>query len=700
MSNQDRTIETLCRLCEPGCGVTAYIKGGRLEKITGMPAHPTSRGLICVKAESAPQIIYAPERLSTPLLRVGEKGEGKWESISWDQALDTLTEKMTILRDRYGPESLALFRGQAGDWGASWQYALRFMFAFGSPNTSTPSHICYFPRVAAENLTYGCFTDPDYVNARTIVEWGACRADTHLPAWSKIKDAQRKGTKLIVIDPVRTGIARRGDLWLQIRPGTDGALALGIMHVLLEENMYDRQFVREWTEGFEQLAALVSDFTLDRVAEITRIPTGKIRQAARTIWTGGPTAIYAGNGLEHHTNTFQTLRAVACLRALTGTIDVAGGNRFLTLLDWAHLEGQEFLPTQQKDKRVGSYDLFTDMSFCIPFPAIIDTILTQEPYPIRGLLVIGGNPAVTMPNQHRVEQALRKLEFLVVLDPLMTQTGRWADLILPASTQFEKTGLIASTIWGEFGDYALLKTKAVEVEGCCADWWLFSELGRRLGLEGAFPWRTIEEAIDYQLASTGITTEQMVANPAGIRFKHGEETRKYLRNGFATRSGKVEFFSRVLEEKGYNPLPVWTEPAESPASRPGMALEYPLIGCSAGKTVNYVHSQFRHVSALRKREPDPWVRVHPEDAARRQVKDGDWVLVRSAIGSIRMKATVTDDVMAGVVSISPHWGEADPRSNMNLLIDDGARDPVVGSTGDRSFLCQVEKEEIFDAPSG
>jgi anaerobic selenocysteine-containing dehydrogenase len=697
MGSEDRIVETLCRLCEPGCGVTAHIRGGRLVKTTGMPAHPTSRGLLCIKGESAPQIVHAPERLTAPLLRVGPRGEQDWQSLSWEQALGILAERMTGLRDRHGPESLALFRGQAGDWGAPWQYALRFMFAFGSPNTSTPSHICYFPRVAAENLTYGRFTDPDYKNARTIVEWGACRADTHLPAWFKIQDAQRRGARLVVVDPVRTGIARKADLWLQIRPGTDGALALGLMHVLLKEDWYDREFVERWTEGFQQLAALVAEFTPQRVAEITWIPADRVREAAHAMRTGGSTAIYAGNGLEHHTNTFQTLRAIACLRAMAGTIDVPGGNIFLTLLNWVHMEGQQFLAAGQKAKRVGGYDLFTDMSFCVPFPAIVDSILTEEPYPIRGLMVIGGNPAVTMPNQDRVQEALRKLELLVVLDPLMTRTARLADLVLPASTQFEKTDLIASTIWGEFGDFALLKTKALDIEGCRADWWFLFNLARRLGLEAAFPWSNVEEAIDFQLASSGLTAEQLAACPSGVRFKRGEESRKYLRDGFATRSGKVEFYSRVLEERGYDPLPTWREPAESPISQPRMAREYPLIGCSAGKTVNYVHSQFRHVKALREREPDPWVRIHPDDAGERQVEHGDWVRIRSSRGNIRMRATVTDAVMPGVASISPHWGEADPASNMNVLIDDSARDPVVGSTGDRSFLCQVEKEGRAEA---
>ena len=691
MSEEPTVVKTLCRLCEPGCGIRAYVQNGRLVKVEGLPEHPTSQGALCPKGECAPQIVHAPERLTQPLLRVGPRGEGQWEEISWERALEISAERLGQLKEEHGAESLALFRGQAADWGAPWQYALRFMFAFGSPNTSTPSHICYFPRVAAESLTYGCFTAPDYDQAQTIVEWGACRPDTHLPAWLKIQGAQERGARLVVVDPVRTRIADRADLWLQVRPGSDGALALSLMQVLIEEGFYDREFVARWTVGFNRLAELAGEYPPERAAEMTWVPAEKIYRAARLIATGGATAIYAGNGLEHHTNTFQTMRAIASLRALAGTIDEPGGNLFLTLVKWTHLEGDEFLSAEQKARRIGRYNLFTDMSYCVPFPAIVDSILTGKPYPIRGLLVIGGNPAISMPNHRRVDEALRRLEFLVVLDPLLTRTAQLADLVLPVATQFEKTGLIASTMWGEYGDYALLKRKAVEVEGCWPDWKILFELARRLGLEEAFPWKDVEEAINFQLAPSGITVEQLKAHPEGIRFKEGEQYRKYERDGFATPSGKVELFSQTLEDRGYDPLPRWEEPAESPISQPEMAGEYPLIGCSAGKTVSYVHTQFRHIPALREREPEPWVGIHPRDAGERGIVDGDWVKIRAPRGSIRMKAQVTDATLPGVVSISPHWGESCPEAHMNILIDDGPRDPVVGSTGDRSFLCQVEK---------
>ena len=684
-------VSTLCRLCEVGCGVRAYIQNGRLVKTEGLPEHPTSQGALCPKGANAAQIVHAPERLTQPLLRVGPRGEGQWEEISWERALEILAERLTQLKNEHGAESVALYRGQAADWGAPWHYALRFLFAFGSPNTSAPSHICYFPRVVAENVTYGGVIAPDYERTDVMIEWGACRPDTHLPFWRMIQKALRRGAKLIVVDPMRSKIAGRANLWLRVRPGSDGALALSLIQVLIEEGLYDQEFVSRWTVGFDHLAELAGQYPPERAAEITWVPAEKIRQAARLIATGGPTAIHAGNGLEHHTNTFQTMRAIAALRAVAGTLDVPGGNVFEEIVKWVSLKGKGLLSAEQKVKRIGSYDLFTDMSSVIPFPAIVDSILSKKPYPVRGLLVIGGNPAISMPSHKRVEEALKKLELLVVAELFMTRTAQLADLVLPAASQYEKTGFIVSSMFGETKDYVLLKRKAVEVEGCWPDWKILFELAHRLGLEEAFPWKDVEEAINFQLAPSGITVEQLKAHPEGIRFKEGEQYRKYERDGFATPSGKVELFSQTLEDRGYDPLPRWEEPAESPVSQPEMAGEYPLIGCSAGKTVNYVHTQFHHIPALREREPEPWVWIHPRDAGERGIGDGDWVEVRSPRGSIRMKAQVTDGTLPGVVSISGCWGECFPEAEMNILVDDQVCDPVVGSTGDRSFLCQVEK---------
>jgi anaerobic selenocysteine-containing dehydrogenase len=684
-------VDTLCRLCEAGCGIKVELRDGRLVKTRGLREHPTSQGALCRKGACAAQVVHAPERITKPLLRIGPRGEAQWEEIPWERALDVIADRLMLLKQQHGAESVALYRGQAADWGAPWHYALRFMFGFGSPNTSAPSHVCYFPRLLAENITYGGIIAPDYERASLMVEWGACRPETHLPFWRMIQKALNRGARLVVVDPARSKIAERSDLWLRVRPGTDGALALSMIQVLIEEGIYDQEFVARWTVGFDELAKLAADYSPERAAEITWVPAEKIRAAARLIATMGPTTIHAGNGLEHHTNTFQTMRAIACLRALAGTLDVPGGNVFEKLVKWSGLKGKELLPPEQKAKRIGRYDLFTDMSSVIPFPEIVDSILTKEPYPVRGLLVIGGNPAVTMPESKRVIEALGKLELLVVADLFVTRTAQLADVVLPAASQLEKTGFVVSSMFGETKDYVLLKQKALEIQGCWPDWKIMAELAKRLDLPEAFPWTDVEEAIDYQLSASGITVEQLKAQPGGIRFKDGETYRKYQQEGLATPSGKVELFSQALAERGYEPLPVWEEPVESPVSRPEVARDFPLIGCSAGKTVNYVHSQYHHIPTLRKREPEPRVRLHPRDASERGIVDGEWVNISSPRGSIQMRAEVTEATMPGVVSMAICWGECFPEAELNRLVDSTARDPVTGTTSDRAFLCQVQK---------
>lgn len=686
----ERVVRPLCRICDAACGVEVHIRDGRIVAVKGDKAHPTSQGALCVKGRGAAEIVHSPDRLTSPLLREGPRGEGDWKEISWDQALDICASRLSELKQAYGPECLAVFRGQAADWGAPWHYAVRFTYALGSPNISTSSHICYFPRLVAEQVTYGGIIAPEYERADVIVEWGATRAETHLPFWRAIRGATSRGAKLISIDPVKSKVGQVADHWIQTRPGTDGALALGLIQIMLEEGAYDRDFVQDWTLGFEQLGEVAAQFPISRVSEITRVPPDQIRLLAGLIGSQHATAIHAGNGLEHHTNTFQTLRAIACLRALAGTLDVPGGNIFPTIPRWVGLKGTELLSPEQKAKRLGGYDLFSDVSSVVPFPAIVDSIMGGEPYPIRGLLVIGGNPAVSMPNAVRVREALTKLDFLAVAELFMTQTARLADIVLPAASHYEKTGLLAANMFGESKDYVLIKRKAVEVEGPWPDWKILHELSSRMGIEQGFPWESVEEAIDYQLSPGGLTVEQLSAHPEGIRFRDREVYRKYEEGGFRTPSGKVEFMSETLRDLGYEPVLSWEEPNESPVSQPDTARDFPLIGCSAGKSVNYMHTQFRHIPVLRDREPEPWVRIHPSDAEQRGIDDGSWVRIRSPRGCARLKAIVTGSVMRGVVSISGCWGETFPEANMNPLIDDRARDPVTASTGSRSFLCEIE----------
>lgn len=685
---EEKTITTVCGVCDSNCGVRLRIKEARVIKVEGLKEHPGGRGRLCPKGAAALSITYAPDRLKYPLKRIGERGEHKWARISWDEALDMLAERLTRTKQRYGAEAFCLFRGEAPDWGAAWDYALRFMNVFGSPNITGPGHQCHVPRVTAHLHTYGApMPISDYRHAKTIVEWGSNPLNTNMSSARAIKDALRKGAKLIVVDPIKTELASKADLWLQPRPGTDGALALSMLNVIIGEEIYDKKFVRDWTVGFEELVKLLKDFPPEKGEEISQVPAESIRKAARLYATNKPSCLWEGNGVDQHTNVVQTVRALAILRAITGNLDIPGGSVFPPHLPTADIRMREKLPQEKAQKRLDGHNLFYSSFEMFSLPSAIDAMLTENPYPIKAAMVMGGNPLVSLANTQRVREAFQKLEFLVVVDLFMTRTGELADLILPAATYVEKTGLTFRSL---VGGYLLLQQQGIEIDECWPDWKILFMLAKRLGYDREFPWKNVEEAIEEQLKPSGLTIEKLKRNPEGIYYQE-MRYKKYETEGFRTPSGKVEIYSKTFQENGYNPLPVYKEPLESPLSQPELARKYPLIGASEGKSHFYVHTQLRNIASLRKLDPEPFVKVNPKDAEVRNIKEGDKVKISSARGNVRMKARVVEIAPPGVVVIPWGWGQALPETNFHNLTDDIARCPISGATSSRAFLCEVEK---------
>jgi len=685
---EERIVTTVCGICDANCGVKLRVKEGMVIKVEGMKEHPGSRGGLCPKGAAALDIAYAPDRLRYPLKRIGERGEHKWTRIPWEEALDLAATKFTEIKDRYGAEAFCLFRGQAPDWGAAWDYAARFMNVFGSPNITGPGHQCHIPRMIAHYHTYGAMMPiSDYQNAKTVVEWGSNSLNTNLPLARAIRGTLQRRAKLIVVDPIKTELASKADIWLQPRPGTDGALALSMLNIIIDEDIYDKEFARDWTIGFEELLKLLKDFPPEKGEEITLVPAKSIREAARLYATNKPSCFWEGNGLDQHTNVVQTVRALAILRAITGNLDVPGGSVFPPHLPTANIQLGEKLPEEKAKKRLNGHEIFFSMFNMFSMPSAIDAMLTENPYPIKGAMVMGGNPLVSLANTQRVREAFKRLDFLVVVDLFMTRTGELADLILPAATYLEKTGL---TFRSMAGGYLLLQQKAAEMEECWPDWMIIFELAKRLGYEKEFPWRDVEGAIEEQLKPNGLTIEKLKENPEGIYYQE-MRYKKYETQGFKTPSGKVEIYSKTFQENGYNPLPVYKEPLESPYSQPELAKKYPLIGSSEGKPRSYVHTQLRTIPSLRKLDPEPFVKLNPKDAEVRGIRDGDRVKVSSVRGSVQMKAKVVEVALPGVVVIPWGWGETLPEANFHNLTDDMARCPISGATSSRSFLCEVEK---------
>jgi anaerobic selenocysteine-containing dehydrogenase len=681
-----------------------------------------NKGFICVKGLVYGEYVHHPERLKRPIKRIGERGGGKWQEISWDQALTEIAEKLTEIKERYGPEAIAAIHGTGPRPTHISTHLL--VYALGSPNiSSTDWHICAAPSGLASICTIGrgsimMEVGPDYENANCIMVWGANPIASHPPKGKEILEAKRKrNAKLIVIDPRRTALASEADLWLQIRPGTDCALALGMINTIIEEELYDKEFVEKWCYGFDKLREHVKLFPPEKVADITWVPSNKIREAARIYATTKPAALHHRVSMEQNVNSVQTCRALIIMIALTGNIDVKGGNLLpesfkgyisTNALVGRGKEGKTWRPSPDiEKKRIGSYiyplvsgpeALHTTF---VPAPLLIDAILTGKPYPVKALFCAGGNPILSIQNSKKVWKALMNLELLVVADFFMTPTAELADYVLP------------TTMWPErdeccdmmYTNYIAARQKAIDPPPeCWDDIKIVIELVKRIPWANRkfIPWNSVEEFNEWRVRGLGISFEELkkrgyIMVPA--RYK------KYEQEGFDTPTGKVELYSTILEKFGYDPLPTYVEPPESPLSTPELLKEYPFILITGARYINYFHSEGRQIPSLRKLVPDPEIEIHPETATKLGIRDGDWVFVETPHikgERVKFKAKLTNNIHPMVIHASHAWWFPEKpapehgcfESNINVVTRDGPpRDKIIGSVPLRGILCKVYKIE-------
>ena len=682
---------TMCRLCGAVCPILVHLENGRIVSAERKTDLPPGKAYPCAKLAAAQEIIYSPQRVKTPLIKREFAGNIYWEEISWDQALDTVVTQLNFFKEKYGAESVCWMRGQAPDWGATWDYAQRFMDVFGSPNVIGTGYSCYAPRQMAHVYTYGAMTSPDYRNSKCILVWGKNDQDTNPAAFERILQAKEQGAKLLVVDPIKTELAQMADIWLQIKPGCDGLLAMSMIHVIISEGLYDSDYIKEWVLGFDRLREEAEKVGPEMIGEIIWLDPKKIREAARLYARTKPACLIDGNGLDMHVNVVQNTRAVCLLRALAGNLDTKGGDLFSQPIQIKNIRLKERLPENLKPITF-QYPLFSDcgkLSGKQALPPLLDAILEGKPYPIKALVVQGANPVVTMANSSKVLHALSKLNFIVAIDLFQTRTAKLAHLILPASTSFEKTQLnTASTR----NNRVILQNQVVDwVENSWPDWKIIFELAKKMGYEEEFPWPTVEEAIDDQLKPSGITVKMLRNNPNGVIVGEARYE-KYKLEGFDTKSGKIEIYPEVFEEYGYQPLPRFTDGDENLLSFYSNRDDYPFIGISGAKSNHYVHSQLRNIPFLRQCEPEPFVDIHPTDALKQGIKNGDDVRIQTPKGSIKMKSRISDIVTPGVVRIPWGWGETNPQQNINVLTDDEVRSPATSTPPMRDFMCNVVKE--------
>jgi anaerobic selenocysteine-containing dehydrogenase len=686
------TVRTICGMCgNDYCGLEVTVEDGKLVAVRGTADNPLSHGKLCPQGRASLELEQHPDRLRYPLRRAGSG----WERISWDQALDTIAAGLGRIKEQYGAQSLVVYEGESMLQLMRDGWSRRFMNLYGTPNWAQHDHMCYLPSVIAQRLTYGAEEidgfEPDY--ARCIFLWGANPVTSHLTThWRSIVQARRNGAKLIVIDPRYTQAAAQADVYVPIRPGTDIAFALGLINFIISEELYYADFVDRWTTGFESLAERVKPFTPDRVARLTGVDADLIPQVAETYASNRPGWLDAGNALEHHSNSSQTLRALAILRALTGNLDVPGGHVFAAPLPLADVKLTEKRPVGLQTLGAHEYPLFTEFAGFVPGDVLIETLMSERPYPLKAMLLAGGNPAVTWPNSRRVGEAFQRLDLMVVMELFMTPTAEIADIVLPAASPLEKTQLIANT--APFGPdrpawFLGLRKQAVDPGERRSDWWFWDQLGRRMGYGAFYPWEGIEEAIDYQLAPLGLSYADLAAHPSGMLYGDPPAYRRYEQEGFRTPSGKVELYSHVLASYGHDPLPRFEEPRESASRAPKTAEKYPLILNAGRRVAVYTHSRHRNLASLRRKAPEPLAEINPATAQAYGVRDGDWIVVESPRGSIDIKARVTEEIVPGTVGLVHGWEEANP----NCLTDHQDCDPVFATPSLRAELCSLRKKE-------
>ena len=683
-----QTLHTTCRLCSAICPIVVHVDNGKLISAERKASPALEKDYICPKLQSAPQIIYSPNRLKTPQIKNTSAG-GAWSNASWPEALDVLADKLNDIKSRYGAESVCWMRGMAADWGAPWDYAKRFMHAFGSPNAIGNGSVCHVAREFAHVFTHGAMTGSDFRNAKCILIFGKNDRDTNPAAYESILLARKDGAKLIVVDPVRTRLAEIADSWLQIRPGSDGLLAMAMIHVIIAENLYDAEFIQQWTIGFEELKKSVQNYPPNEVAPRIGLDNRQIQDAARLYATTKPACLMDGNGLDMHVNVSQNTRAVCILRALSGNIDNKGGDLLPQPLSLREIQLNEKYPREIKPVSFEHplFNSFHSLRGDHTLPTVTDAILEEKPYPVKALIVQASNPLVTMANAKRFERALEKLDLLVVMDLFMTRTAEYADLVLPASSCFEKTQLNLKA----YSNPAILQNQVIEPVGdSWPDWKITFELARRMGLSEAFPWNTAEEAIDYQLEPSGLTVQQLRENPDGLRC---DELRyeKYKTEGFQTPSGKIEFYCEAFKKYGYAPIPEFSDHEENRISFYEKKDQFPYIAISGARPREFVHSQLRHVPQLLARDPEPLADIHPQDAVRLGLSPGNRVRIATPLGQIEMKAAVSDVIAPGSVRLAWGWGDHLPNCNLNDLTDDSTRDPITGTPSNRCFMCSIEK---------
>lgn len=800
-----KEIPAYCAQCQSSCPILCTVDQEKLVRVRADHEHPNAAPL-CPKGLAGPELVHHPLRLKHPLMRTRSKGSDDpgWQRISWDKALDIIGQKLQHIKRHHGAHAVVFNRpGPGGSPAKDYApWVVRLAYAFGSPNTLATGHVCQWHRDTGSKYTYGwqSWPEPDYEHTRLIMVWGHNPSASVSANVRDISAAVRRGAKLIVVDPRKTPLAEKADLWIQIRPGSDAALMLSLIHLFIENRSYDPDFVKHWTNapllvdattgdllksapwledenidrlvvwdknshGFctydpatraysrdavnpslfkeciiehpdgtrtgarpvlAHLKEIAARFHPDRTAGITGVSAQQIRYFADMLERHRPCAYYTYNGLEQHTHATQTNRALCTLYALTGHIDAPGGNVFFPSIPGFKVRDPRMLPPEVHALRIGGHRRplgpagFPNSS--VQAYEIFETLLTDTPYPLKGMVAFGGNIVTANAPSIKGREALKKLDFYVQTELFMTPSAELADIVLPAATFFESPALKKGFPNRPAARERLQYRPPVipPLHESKSDMEIIFELARRLDL-GAYFWDGhMAAAFDDMVKKNRLTLAELQRHPRGISIPLKPEYRKYdtfdparqRYRGFETPTGRVEIFSQRFKDHGYDPLPGFNDPlADWPASKNDHQ-RYPLI-LTCSKLRHFCHGQHRAIPSLRKAVPHPYVEMNPSAAKERGIDHGEWVAVKTHHGQIRCQAHVTDSIALNVVCIQHGWWQPcpdldlpgyDPYSeqgaNANLLYTADEIDPISGSVPYKAHWCNIQKltEPVEEEP--
>ena len=692
MKNDIRWAKTHCaRMDHGGCALIVGVKDNKIVRVKGNPDGLLNKGYVCPKGLASPDRLAHPDRLKHPLKRVGKRGEGKWAQISWQEALSETAENLNKIKEKYGAKAVAFGVGMPK--GLEHFVLIRLANIFGSPNVIASQDVCHAPREITGVHTCGFYPVADlHHKSKLVLLWASNITATNEEGeiCSMLLEQLKQGTELIVVDPRKIDLVKKAKKWLQLRPGTDHALALGFLNVVIEESLYDKDFVEKWTYGFDDLAEHVKKYTPEKVSEITWVPPDLIRDTARLYAEAKPAVIQWGNPIEHNIYAFDTTRALICLMAVCGNLDVPGGNvnaKDPKIMGLGPFVRADLIPGKSKEM-ISAYHGVIPRLMTIAPSFFKKAILEDTPYPIKGFYAMCANPMLSYANSRQTYEAFMNLDFMAVADLFMTPTTAMADIVLPVASQFEIDDI------GHYGlghGFILARPKIVDPpEQCWPDIKIMNELGKRIS-PAEYWYDDHRQFLEDVVKPGGLTYSQFVERGY---LKGPDRFKLYEEKGFRTPTGKVELKLSTAEKFNLAPLPTFSGLPEEDDP------EYPLV-LTNSKSPYYLHSSYRWIKRLREKNPDPRAEMHPDTALQYGIEEGDEVMIETRYGKISQIAHCSDIVDPRVINASHGWWfpeeKADSlygweKSNFNILTSTEKLGKEFGTPNIKAIGCRIYRK--------